>query len=312
MINKRTKLALFIASLSIIGLIISLAFVASVCLITFPIKQLLFFPQFIIFGILFLLIFPCIMIFISNLYFNKIGEKHWESWFQISLEPDYDYIFTIISIMPSIFLMTEFSIFCYSKDLEDLTAGSIVSILIWFPLYKGNLKKIFGHTAEVDTFFSIAKEKPIKIEEKIDANDFIIRQPKTSLILYIVFTAIFSSIGFIILLEDWRVGVWGLPIILFFPSFIILWYRWKIIVKDNQITSTSYFGKTKSFTFDYITEIKRGIRIARNGDIECIKAYHKKEKLFTVVEICPNFHILASRLEKEGVPIINIGRSMWF
>jgi len=52
--------------------------------------------------------------------------------------------------------------------------------------------------------------------------------------------------------------------------------------------------------------------MARNEDIECIKAYHKKEKLFTVIEICPGFHILASRLEKEGVPIINTERSMWF
>jgi len=134
-------------SLPIIGLVISLSFLVSVCLIAFPIQRLLFFPQFIIFGILFLFLFPSIMILISNLYLNKIGKKLWDNWFKISSEPDYDYIFTIISIMPSLFLMVEASIFCYSKDLPDtLITSSIMSIFIWLPLYKGMIKKLFGYT----------------------------------------------------------------------------------------------------------------------------------------------------------------------
>jgi len=141
------KSVFLMISLPIVGLIISVFFVLSVNFGK-PINELIFFPQFIIFGILFLFVFPSIMIFLSNLYFNKTGKKSWENWFKISLEPDYDYVFTIISIIPSAFLAIEAAAFFYSNDLPNsLVTITIMSIPAIIPLYKGIMRKLFGYTA---------------------------------------------------------------------------------------------------------------------------------------------------------------------
>jgi hypothetical protein len=70
------------------------------------------------------------------------------------------------------------------------------------------------------------------------------------------------------------------------------------MIKDKQITFTPFFGKTKTFNFDYITEVRRGTNITNMGNIDYVVAYHEKEKLFTVAEICPGYQILVSRLKE--------------
>lgn len=158
--------------------------------------------------------------------------------------------------------------------------------------------------------FAIARRKSKKIE--MDANDFTVRQPKTSLTLYKIVTCFFFiifALGFIpIIYEDIKklpTALSFLPFLSLGPVLIVLWHRWEIAIKGNQITSTSYFGKKKSFTFDYITKAKQGINRTRMGEITYIIAYHDKEKLFSLSDICPGFNTLLSRLEKEGVPIEN-------
>jgi len=95
-----------------------------------------------------------------------------------------------------------------------------------------------------------------------------------------------------IILENGIMGIFSLPyflIYLFGPISIILWYRWKIIIKDNQITFTPYIGKTKTLTFNDITKIKRGIVVVRGyGHKEYIEAYHETEKLFYIISISPS------------------------
>ena len=108
----------------------------------------MFFPQFLIFGILFLIVFPNIMIFISNLYFNITGKRSWFYWFKISL--DYDDVFTIIIIEPLFFLMLEIGIFCgYYKilfNLPKIIVGIIFALIlgIMAPLFQIMVRKIFG------------------------------------------------------------------------------------------------------------------------------------------------------------------------
>ena len=80
-----------------------------------------------------------------------------------------------------------------------------------------------------------------------------------------------------------------LPLALMGPLFIVIWNRWKIIIKDKQITYTSYFRKTKSFTFGDITRVKHGVGYTRIGTVHSITAFHEKKKLFSLGDICSGY-----------------------
>jgi len=136
----------------------------------------------------------------------------------------------------------------------------------------------------------------------LDPNDFTIRQPTGSLAFCKVIT-IFFIVIFIAAFDAFKDNLTGalsfLPFLLLGPFLIFLWYRWKIVIKGNQITVTPYFGKTKSFTFDYVTKVKCGTFPAKIRDVDYVSAFHDKEKLFTLKNISPDFYILRSRLIKE-------------
>jgi hypothetical protein len=165
--------------------------------------------------------------------------------------------------------------------------------------------------------FIIAQGRAKKTEKKMDANDLIIRRPKINLILYIIVTTLFLLIFFIFCVpaafnKDNSEGIYAVYVFLpiLFPCFfvIFMWFRWRIIIKGNQITSRSYFGKEKSYTFDHITKVNRLFLNVNGEDLDCMCAYHDKKVLFSITAECPGFHILASRLESEGVPI-NTGKA---
>jgi hypothetical protein len=84
-----------------------------------PLNELLFYKQFILFSILYLIILPVILIFLGNIYFYLTNKKEWFYWLKI---PEYyDDIFTIVAIFP-IFIFTIFEVilFCayYTKIFE--------------------------------------------------------------------------------------------------------------------------------------------------------------------------------------------------
>jgi hypothetical protein len=167
--------------------------------------------------------------------------------------------------------------------------------------------------------FSIAQKEARKAEKVMDANDFIIRQPKASLKVYIFVTVFFFVLYILSLLglldsgidelkERWWVFLLAMsPFLVFGPFLTVFWYRWKIAVKGNQLTVSTFFGKKKTFTFDYITKVKYSSisRLAKTGQIntEYIYAYHEKKKLFTVTSVCAGFQILASRLKDAGITL---------
>jgi len=129
-----------------------------------------------------------------------------------------------------------------------------------------------------------------KIERNMNENDFIIRQPKLDLVVYILFIVLFAALFF-------------LPLLLSCLIPIILLHRWKVTVKENQITFTPYFSKTKTFPFDHITKAKERIISMKGKDIIYMDVYHNTKKLFSVPHVCPGFNILVSRLKSEGVYI---------
>jgi hypothetical protein len=165
--------------------------------------------------------------------------------------------------------------------------------------------------------FAAAKKAARKAEKQIDPNDFIIRQPKFALKYYIFLTVGFFLLYGLILLgladggieelkERWLVMLLTFsPFMALGPFLIIIWNRWKIVVKGNQITACSYFGKEKTFTFDYITKVEYGFNTGKMGRIEFLAAYHEKEKLYKLSEICPGYKTLVERLnnreKSEGI-----------
>jgi len=163
----------------------------------------------------------------------------------------------------------------------------------------------------IGILFWFAQRKAKKLEAEMDEGDFIIRQPKFALVLYIIVSIPLFIVLIVLATIDYDPDTWeGLlvawPFLLLGPFFTVLWLRYKIVVKGNQITSRTYFGKERTYAFDYITTVKRGPVATRGGSLDTIIAYHGKKKLFGVSEICPGFNILASRLESEGVPVIGI------
>jgi hypothetical protein len=81
-----------------------------------PLNELLFYKQFILFSILYLMILPIILVFLGNIYFYFTNKKEWFYWLKIP--EHYDDIFTIIAIFPIfIFTIVEVILFCayYTK-----------------------------------------------------------------------------------------------------------------------------------------------------------------------------------------------------
>ncbi len=93
------------------------------------------------------------------------------------------------------------------------------------------------------------------------------------------------------------------PFILFGPFLIIIRNRWKIVIKDKQIKYTTYFGRTKSCTFDYFTKVTQGIRHTRTGTLNMLTVYHDKKLLFAVSHHCSGYNEFFQCLKDEGVNI---------
>jgi len=301
---KMKNSILFRICLPIVALIIAVAFFVSVGLLK-RYDTFLFFQQFIILGIFYLVIFPNIMVLLTNCYFKITKKKIWNKWFKLPL--DFDYVFTVISIIPWAFLMIELLVFSNSHNFPEIVNTLIILALIVPAFIYTNklITKFFGYEAEIDT-------SQFNYEKQIDPNNFTVLQPKYALVLYIIITIMFSGIFGVCI---WTViennkGLDGLlavllllPFALMGPFFIVIWSRWKIIIKDRQITYTSYFKKTKTFTFNDITRVKHRVGHTRIGTIHSIAAFHEKKKLFSLGDICPGYRALIARLESEGVNI---------
>jgi hypothetical protein len=295
---------LFRICLPIVALIIALSFLVAFAFLINKTDYFLFL-QLIILGIFYLVVFPNIMILLVNCYFKIKGKKIWEKWFKIPL--DFDYVLTVIAIIPWAFIMLELLIFSNSYHLPG-SIDSLIILVLLIPVFIYSNKiitKLFGYEAEIDT-------SQFNYEKQIDPNDFTIRQPNSSLVIYIIITIMFMGIFAVII---WSViennkGLDGFfavllfsPLALLGPFFIVIWSRWKIIIKDRQITYTSYFKKAKSFTFDDITRVKHRVGHTRIGTIHSIAAFQEKKKLFSLGDICPGYRALITRLEGEGVNI---------
>jgi len=162
----------------------------------------------------------------------------------------------------------------------------------------------------------IALRKADKCGTITDTNDFIVRRPKGTLGVFITMTIFFLLLYTVSIISieydpvkklNFALGFF--PVILLGNFPVILWIRWKIIVKDKQVTFTPYFGRKKIFAFDYITMAKYGITVVTlkgKGMVQrdTIKAYHEKKKLFYLDDSYPGFHVLVQRLKDEGVNIV--------
>jgi len=131
----------------------------------------------------------------------------------------------------------------------------------------------------------------------------ILSVPLAAVIVYAIATAITTAT---LPAEFLRMALCASPFLLLGPFFIVLWCRWKIIVKGDRITYCTYFGRERTCQFSYITTVKRGFVPIKNGYKDVLRAYHGKEKLFALTPICPGFNILAARLMGEGVRFIGI------
>jgi len=161
--------------------------------------------------------------------------------------------------------------------------------------------------------WAIVRWRSERMEAEMGEDDIRIRAPNINIVFGIIFTAI--SVGCVSSIftkgvTDKEEIFYTIVVTTFMllPGLWFLMFRlnWKITVKGGQITHTSSFGRTKSYTFDYITMVERGWFNTRGGSVESIRAYHDGKKLFEVTAACSGFNLLASRLEREGVYIVGV------
>jgi len=165
----------------------------------------------------------------------------------------------------------------------------------------------------------IAQKEAKKCRIIMAANDFTVRKSTRNLSLCMVVTIICLVFTLILLTNNnvqivtFNIVQILICILLFIPCFligflpIVLWLRWKITVKDDQITYTPYFGSKKIFTFDYITIVKYGNKMDYTKAFgyvkrDYIKAYHERGKLFYLLDNSDGFQALVSYLKDKSVP----------
>ncbi|GBU27006.1 hypothetical protein R84B8_00526 [Treponema sp. R8-4-B8] len=160
----------------------------------------------------------------------------------------------------------------------------------------------------------LAMREANKTGKITDADDFTVRKPKTNLIIFILFIVflLFIYVMSLMSIEDqsqkFTFAFGFLPVLLLFNFIVFICVRWKVKVKDKQITFTPYFGRKKNFGFDNITMVKYGIKLIlmKNGSTvqrDYIKAYHEKKTLFFLRDDYPGFRTFVQKLKDESVPI---------
>jgi len=247
------------------------------------------------------------MVLIGNVYLKKSGKKTWGNWLKIAL--NYNSIFTVIAVYQCAFVVIEVLVFCNmskaSYNFEKVIMFTVPFIM--FFLSRDIVKKLFG-LAEIEGVCETGDE------DKIDPNNFTIRQPVYALVIYIVISIFFLLLYMFVLIgavdggeklsEIWWYYLMFLwPFILFGPFLIIIRHRWKIVIKGKEINSTTYFGRTKTCTFRDITRVKQGVSHTRIGTTYNMTAYNEKKKLFAVASNCPGYDVLVQQFKDEGINI---------
>jgi len=190
-----------------------------------------------------------------------------------------------------------------SYTFEKVIMFTVPFIMFFFS--KKSVKKLFG-CAEIEGVCETGEE------DKIDPKNFTIRQPLYALVIYIVITPMLMGILavniWMYIDYDFRFNnliatLMFLPLALLGPFLIIIRSRWKIVIKGNKISSTTYFGRTKTCTFGDITRAKQGVGHTKIGTIFSMTAYHEKKKLFVLTDHCQGYKEFVQRLKDENVLI---------
>ena len=299
----------FIGLILAVGLFLAAGFTANAFVFPQRFGDLPFTVQFAILAVIYFLVFPAVMVLIGNVYLKASGKKTWGNWLKIPL--NYNSIFTVIAVYQCAFLVIEVLVSFNTAILSSKAFDSIIRVMIFTVPFimlifsKKIIKKLFGLT-EIEGVCETGDE------DKIDPDNFTIRQPVYALVIYIIITVMFMGIYAIIIsgyiennfrFENLLAALIFLPFALFGPFLIILRSRWKIVIKDKQIKYTTYFGRTKSCTFDYITKVTQGIRHTRTGTLNMLTVYHDKKMLFVVSHHCSGYNEFFQRLKDEKVNI---------
>jgi len=306
----RTKYYLFITFLVFIGLIIAVGLFLAVGLFFVDVIKIIlfdlpFYIQFFVYAAVYMLIFPAIMVLIGNVYFKNNGLKTWDNWFKIPV--NYNSVITVIAVYQCAYALIELLVYTGKSNTSGIIERVLMFTLpfVFFILSKKVIKYLFG-LEEIEGVLETGDD------DKIDPKDFTIRQPVYALVIYIIVTVIFMGIFSVMIwmyidynfrLNNLLAMLMFLPFVLLGPFLIVLRSRWKLAVKDKQISFTSYFRRTKTFTFSDITRVKHGVRYTKVETLNALDGYKDKKKIFYVTDNCHGYNEFLQRLKDEGVNI---------
>ena len=159
--------------------------------------------------------------------------------------------------------------------------------------------------AAIILFAFIIRNGAFKENKSIDENKFVIRQPRSTLLLGIAYVFIFGA--FIILLTiylddvaEWWAYIIFIALFLIGAFIVLICSFWEVRISGDEIHYRSFFGKRKTYSFSEIEDAKHKNPNSRYQGIALyLKQDHKK--LLTVASSCPGFDVLVSRLKSEGI-----------
>ncbi|WP_045749889.1 DUF6560 family protein [Acholeplasma oculi] len=150
--------------------------------------------------------------------------------------------------------------------------------------------------------FGLLRKSNLKKEVKMNKQDFIMCYSLTW-----AWVSLFTSIGLILILvllnifDEVRLGVniLVIPFIVLFLFGVYAFIREKIVVKEDTITVTPIFGKTRSYTF---FEIKKLQEVTWSNGTTSYKVC-KDKKLFSVSNSVPGYNLFMERIREMNIKI---------
>jgi len=152
----------------------------------------------------------------------------------------------------------------------------------------------------------------------MDIKNFSLRYASASLLFFFFmgFLSLVILIGLLVSMDFSNPNnvsaLWiAIPLSLVFPAVAFFMFRWKITIKDDQITVRPILGSAETFNFEYISRVKHTVKSTQFATrIEHFTAYCGGRELFTVTSFCQNFMVFIALMKAKGVNIEWVTKEM--
>ena len=165
--------------------------------------------------------------------------------------------------------------------------------------------------------WSIIKKRQIKKESKMNKNDFVIYHSVGWVLGLIITSAVITTIlcllnflnGFDTRTQFLVTNIIVIPFVLLFLLGAIGMAREKIIVKNDEIYITPFWGKRKQLSFSEITKLKESEWVSGAYKFYVYGIYTTK-KIYSISDSNPGFNVFMQIIKDKGIYIETIAEQI--